>query len=116
MKAFLIYPHQLFEPLPNIKADMVIMIEDELFFNQYKFHKQKIAYHRATMRRYFDMLPQKKKLYIEAVDERCKTEQLFGFLSKEKIKEIEYFDTVDYLLEMRIHRYCKNYKISQENN
>ncbi|MFY7708714.1 MAG: cryptochrome/photolyase family protein [Flavobacteriales bacterium] len=116
MKAFLIYPHQLFEPLPNIKADMVIMIEDELFFNQYKFHKQKIAYHRATMRRYFDMLPQKKKLYIEAVDERCKTEQLFGFLSKEKIKEIEYFDTVDYLLERRIHRYCKKYNISQEKN
>jgi deoxyribodipyrimidine photolyase-related protein len=114
MKAFLIYPHQLFEPIPNIKADVVILIEDELFFNQYKFHKQKIAYHRATMRRYIDLLPNKKKLYIEAKDERAKTEQLFGFLSKEKINEIEYFDTVDYLLERRISRYCKKYNISKE--
>lgn len=113
MKAFLIYPHQLFEPLPRINADLVIMIEDELFFNQYKFHKQKIAYHRATMRRYFDLLPNKQKLYIEAVDDRCKTEHLFGFLFKEKIKEIEYFDTVDYLLERRITRYCKKYNISK---
>lgn len=114
MKAFLIYPHQLFEPIPDIQADIAIIVEDELFFTQYQFHKQKIAYHRATMRRYFDLISIEKKLYIEANDKRSKTEFLFGFLSEEKIKEITYFDTVDYLLERRIDRFSKKYNISTE--
>ncbi len=116
MKAFLIYPHQLFQSLQSIDADIVIMIEDELFFNQYKFHKQKIAYHRATMRSYFDGIIHSNKLYIEAVDPRNKTSMLFDFLKKEKIKEICYYDTVDYLLERRIVRYCKKYNITSQKN
>lgn len=114
VKAFLIYPHQLFEPLPHFEADLVCVIEDELFFNQYTFHKQKLAYHRATMKRYFDLIPHKNKLYIEAVDQESKTERLFGFLKEKNIHSIRYFDTVDYLLERRITRYCKKYNISSE--
>lgn len=114
MKAFLIYPHQLFEPLPQFDADLIFVIEDDLFFNQYTFHKQKIAYHRATMQRYFSLIPHENKKYISAIDRESKTEHLFGWLNNEKINEICTFDTVDYLLERRINRYCKKYNISRE--
>jgi len=114
MKAFLIYPHQLFEPLPEIKADLFVMVEDELFFTQYKFHKQKLAYHRATMKRYFDLLQVKNKIYIDAQDPRHRTEKLFEFLFQEKITSVEFFDPVDYLLERRLVRFCKKYNISSE--
>lgn len=63
---FLIFPNQLFEISPfldkifknekNIKKSIFYIIEDSLFFgdSQYKmkFHKQKIALHRATMKFY----------------------------------------------------------------
>ena len=114
MKAFLIYPHQLFEPLPEIKADLFVMVEDELFFTQYKFHKQKLAYHRATMKRYFDLLQVKNKIYIDAQDPRHRTAKLFEFLFQEKITSVEFFDPVDYLLERRLVRFCKKYNISSE--
>ena len=47
----LIFPHQLFKesPLFSNKAP-VYLVEEFLFFKQYPFHKQKIAFHRASMK------------------------------------------------------------------
>lgn len=47
------------------------LVEEYLFFKHYCFHKQKIAFHRATMRRYADFLREDKKRevhYIEATE------------------------------------------------
>jgi deoxyribodipyrimidine photolyase-related protein len=55
---WLVFPHQLFDQLPK-GVDSVAVIEDALFFHQYAFHKQKLAFHRASMRCYADQLHRK---------------------------------------------------------
>ena len=51
--AQLIFPHQLFEDTDDLdKSQPVFLVEEFLFFKQYSFHKQKIAFHRATMKFY----------------------------------------------------------------
>ena len=56
--AALVFPHQLFlqHPALEIPPDMVVLIEHPLFFGDEKYpaqmHKQKLAYHRATMAAY----------------------------------------------------------------
>jgi deoxyribodipyrimidine photolyase-related protein len=51
--ATVIYPHQLFEHHPAITAgNLVFIVEDPLFFTQYRFHKQKLVFHRASMKAY----------------------------------------------------------------
>ena len=53
----LIFPHQLFEDLaPWRGCDDVYIVEEHLFFRQYNFHQQKIAYHRASMTFYASYL------------------------------------------------------------
>jgi len=51
----IIFPHQLFKIHPAIhKNHKVFLIEEELFFNQYNFHKKKLVLHRASMKCYAD--------------------------------------------------------------
>ena len=53
----IILPNQLFkESLFHKKDYKIFLLEEYLFFNQYKFHKQKISFHRATMKFYHDYL------------------------------------------------------------
>lgn len=59
---FIIYPNTLFDIL-NIIDDIksnnikyIYIIEDDMFFKKYKFHKQKIILHRASMKYYYDCL------------------------------------------------------------
>jgi len=50
MLAALIYPHQLFPNHPAIsQADLCVLIEEPLFFTQYRFHAQKLVLHIASM-------------------------------------------------------------------
>jgi len=49
----LVFPHQLFEQNPCLARERPIwLIEEFLFFKQCKFHQQKIAFHRATIKFY----------------------------------------------------------------
>lgn len=58
----IIFLHQLFENgLP------VCLIEEFLFFKQYSFHKQKIAFHRVTMR-YYEIFLTSKNIEINYVE------------------------------------------------
>ena len=57
----IIFPHQLFEDISMLeKADAVYLLEEYLFFKQYNFHKQKIVFHRATMKFYESYLQENK--------------------------------------------------------
>lgn len=50
-EAAIIFPHQLFEDNPVIaKGREIYLLEEYLFFRQYKFHQQKLLLHRATMK------------------------------------------------------------------
>ena len=56
----LIFPHQLFQGNPLFSVDgPIYLIEEILFFKQVNFHKQKIAFHRATMKYYENYLIEK---------------------------------------------------------
>jgi deoxyribodipyrimidine photolyase-related protein len=64
----LIFPTQLFNNIEFLKKYREIyLIEEPRYFSDFAFHKLKLAYHRATMKKYFDILIKKKDniKYIE---------------------------------------------------
>jgi len=105
--AFLVFPHQLFEDAKPIPAKAtVVLIEEFLFFRQYAFHKQKLAYHRATMRRYEQYLRNKKRQtrYIESNDPLSDIRDCIPALVSEGFEKIVYYDPTDCWLEQRLDR------------
>ena len=67
----IIFPNQLFEDSPLMKnQNEFILVEEFLFFNQFKFHKQKILFHRITMKNYQQYLEfhDRKVKYIESTE------------------------------------------------
>jgi deoxyribodipyrimidine photolyase-related protein len=115
MTVGLVFPHQLFEQNPLFgKCDTVYLIEEFLFFRQYRFHQQKIAFHRASMKFYADFLSQKdiKVHYIEGHHEHGDIRKLLPFLKTKGVQEIIYVDTTDNWLEKRINTIGEAQKIS----
>jgi len=84
-KVALVFPNQLFEvtPFQDLKCELYL-VEEFLFFNHYKFHKQKIAFHRATMKRYSSYLSSLgfKVSYINAISELSDVRKLISKLIK----------------------------------
>jgi deoxyribodipyrimidine photolyase-related protein len=65
---FLLFPTQLFSDLSLLsKSKLIYLIEEPRYFNDFGFHKLKLAYHRASMKKYYDML-KKKKLNVKYID------------------------------------------------
>jgi len=63
-KYFLLYPHQLFQNITQLKSHKVVLVEEPLFFTQYTFHIQKLVLHRASLKYYFEYL-QKNGIDVE---------------------------------------------------
>lgn len=101
----LIFPHQLFEesPLP-LNQHPVYIVEEYLFFKQYAFHKQKIAFHRASMKKYAAFLEAKgvKLHYIHAQEEISDVRELIPALAELGISHIHFIDPTDNWLEKHI--------------
>ncbi|MCX2575382.1 cryptochrome/photolyase family protein [Pedobacter sandarakinus] len=101
----LIFPHQLFKDNALFDLDgEYYLIEENLFFTQYNFHQQKIAFHRATMKSYEQYLQQKgfQVKYIEANHTHADIRKLISFLAKENASQINLIDPVDDWLLRRI--------------
>ncbi len=84
--AQLIFPHQLFQEISFLEKGIpVFLVEEVLFFKQYTFHQQKLAFHRATMKFYENFLLEKgfKVHYIESISELSDIRNLIGFLEQE---------------------------------
>lgn len=109
----LIFPHQLYENHPALlKSRGVILVEDELYFNQYKFHKQKIILHRASMKAYEAALVKRGFIthYLDAI--RFKSLQsVFEWLVRLGAKVIHYAEVDDYLLLRRLTRFSSKHGI-----
>lgn len=108
MSAFLIFPHQLFEQVSLLEEEYIFyLVESDLFFKQYAFHKQKILFHRASMQAFAARLRASGKTveYIEAHDSRANEVQLVQSL---RLSKITLFDPNDHLLERRIRRASPN--------
>jgi deoxyribodipyrimidine photolyase-related protein len=111
----LIFPHQLFKVNPAVNAVIkVYLVEEYLFFNQYKFHQQKLVLHRASMKSYAVYLTNKKIQveYIDATNELSDIRKLIPHLRRQKINELHCTDVTDYLLKRRIDKACAAAKIN----
>lgn len=113
--AGIVFPHQLFEQSVLVSTCARIYItEESLYFTQFKFHKQKIAFHRASMKYYESYLLSKsiEVIYIDSTDERSDIRTLVLHLKKDGVQTIEYIDTTDDWLEKRIGRHCSKNEIT----
>jgi deoxyribodipyrimidine photolyase-related protein len=111
----LIFPHQLFKVNPAVDgARKVYLVEEYLFFSQYKFHQQKLVLHRASMKSYAVYLTNKKIQveYIDAANALSDIRKLIPYLHRQKINDIHYTDVTDYLLKKRIDKTCTAAKIA----
>ena len=111
----LIFPNQLFEnhPLLEIGGDIYLM-EEHLFFQEFKFHKQKIAFHRASMKTFQNYLEAKgaKLIYIESGDELSDIRNFLSEIEKENIAEINAIAPTDDWLQRRLEKVCENIKLN----
>ena len=110
----IIFPHQLFKTTKVLdKIDTVYLVEEFLFFKHYKFHKQKIVFHRASMKAYEAYLKSKGKTlhYIEAISELSDVRQLIQHLISEGIKTLHLIDPTDNWLEKHIKQVSNSIEI-----
>ena len=110
----LVFPHQLFKPAPFPLTDAPIyLIEEHLFFTQYAFHKQKIAFHRASMKAYQNELEINGATvhYIEAHQPQHDIRVLIAELSKKSVQQIRIIDPTDTYLSQRIRSSCITHHI-----
>jgi deoxyribodipyrimidine photolyase-related protein len=113
--AGVIFPHQLFEENPLLSScSKVWLVEEHLFFKHYSFHKQKILFHRASMKFYEYFLQSNgiNPVYIDSFSEFSDIRILVGKLKEEGFQKIEYIDPADDWLESRLIDAAETQKIS----
>ena len=117
MKAInLIFPNQLFEHSQLLENGFpIFLVEELLFFKHYNFHKQKIAFHRATMKHYEAFLISKniEVDYIESSKDISDIRELIPYLKSIEITNISYIDPVDNWLQKRIAKGCLDNSIEK---
>lgn len=115
MKALLILGNQLFDPakyLKNIDTDTIVfMREDQELCTHFKYHKHKIIFFLAAMRKYAQELKKAGyTVHYEKLDAKAKQtfdDSLTSFLKKNKIKKISFFEIEDKFFETRILKLCQ---------
>jgi deoxyribodipyrimidine photolyase-related protein len=111
---FLVFPHQLFKQnyIPK-EVKKIFIIEEFLFFKKYSFHKQKIVFHRASMKQYQKFLENQSKNveYIESTESRSDVRKLIAEMASVGVKEIHYIEVTDNWLQKRIFEISKEYGI-----
>ena len=114
-KVNLIFPHHLFKnhSLLDLEGDFYL-IEEHLYFKQYKFHKQKLAFHRASMKSYQNYLEEKglSIIYIESADELSDIRNFGKEIASKEITEINVVYPADFYLEKRLKEIAKNIKLN----
>lgn len=105
----IVLPHQLYKENPALEgAGVVLLVEDPLFFFDKKypvyFHKQKLMFHRATMKQYQKMLEERGFVthYVEAKE--C---SYFDILKKMAPDRVQMVDPVDCIADKRLDDVCK---------
>ena len=113
--ANLIFPHQLFKESPLLKLEgEMYLVEVDLFFTQYKFHKQKIAFHRSSMKQYETFLKTNgySVTYVEAITKNADVRELVLHLKEKGVEHINYIDPTDDWLNRRLISAAAKNKIS----
>jgi deoxyribodipyrimidine photolyase-related protein len=106
LKALVLFPHQLYFDFPDSidQKTVVYLLEEHLFFRQYSFHKQKLIFHRASMKAYAEVLRNSGNtlVYVDALEEIADIRKLVPHLKHEGFDEIICFEPDDFLLSKRL--------------
>ncbi|MBK9165493.1 MAG: cryptochrome/photolyase family protein [Acidobacteria bacterium] len=108
--AAIVFPHQLFLPNPAVDAaDGVYLVEEQLFFREVSFHKQKLAFHRATMAAYQNELEGLGYTveYVRSGDSIADVRALIPHLAEVGIQAIHICEVADDWLARRIDTAAK---------
>jgi deoxyribodipyrimidine photolyase-related protein len=106
MSCIILFPHQLFENtfinkiFNEIKETnrCIIIWEHHHFFKEYPYHKLKLAFHRASMKVYYDNL-KVDKIYIDSITlEKHQYEEIEKFIKKNKITQLLFFNPIEKVL------------------
>jgi len=95
---FIILPTQLYYDIDIDKNYKIYLLEEPRYFTDFRFHKLKLAFHRATMKKYYDYLLSKdyKVKYIE-----------FHLIHKQfykDLKEITLYDPYDTIFLKKLNK------------
>lgn len=109
--AILVFPHQLFREadcLQKAGTVTVFLVEEDLFFTLYRFHRQKLMMQRAAMRFYADWLKEQgyQVHYVESGRMESDTRQLLPSIARAGVKELHFSDPCDDWLMKRIIAGC----------
>ena len=97
----LVLPHQLFEEHLDRRrvpeGTVFVLLEHDLMFRQYRFHRQKLVLHRASMRRFADRL-REAGFEVEQVDTDGRTTSraaLARLVERRRPSRVTAYDVVD---------------------
>lgn len=102
----LLFPHQLFDAHPIYENGLpVYLIEEQLFFKEFDFHKTKLAFHRASMKSHEQYLRAKgiDVEYIESSAVESDIRELLKVLCIKGVTEFHFINPTDNWLEKRVH-------------
>lgn len=111
----LIFSGQLFERnkskiLKDDRITKIYIVEHDVYFTKYKFHKMKLVLHRATMKRYKDYIEENlgKNVKVRYINFNNSFEEIF---IKNSMKEFVVYDTYDRDLTKELIKHSKKYQI-----
>jgi len=114
--AAIVYPHQLWGKNPAVAAaEIVVLVEDPLFFTQYQFHVQKLVLHRASMTEFMQRCEGfgKQVHRIDSKSISCSSE-IGAILKSKKISKAFLVEPTDNWLKQRVSDGCREAKIELE--
>ena len=109
-KINIVLPNQLYKESSLLENNLPIyLIEEFLYFKQFKFHKQKIYFHRATMLAYYQIL-KSKNLNVRYVHSYQNIADIREFIRtlKGSVKEINIIHPEDNWIEKRLNKECRS--------
>jgi deoxyribodipyrimidine photolyase-related protein len=115
-RAALIFPHQLFDDHPALTdGEQVILVEEPLFFRQYRFHRKKLILHRASMRRFAQRLRDRgHRVHLVPSSELPATADIAPWLKHHRITHVRYVDPCDDWLCSRLAAALANQQIASD--
>jgi len=115
--ATLIFPHQLYADHPACQPGQPIwLVEEHLFFREYRYHRSKLVFHRASMCAYAEALQSAgfEIRYIQSADANSDVRKLLPELAKLGIKKLVVCDPTDDWLLRRLKRSATTVNIELE--
>lgn len=113
----IVFPHQLFSQHPALSTGRTIyLVEEEIFFRQFNFHKAKLVLHRASMKYYESYLQNQgyRVDYIDCTRTESAISKLVSTLSNQGVQELHFCDVVDSGLEKGIDEALESFSMHKK--